>query len=138
MFYDASCIETHSVLTGMTKILIAVIIIAAILIAAILMPVFWMFEASVKSQAYDYGYEQTNNILYSNPDIALSKQAIRFARALTGSTDPVYDACIERYPHKFVTEQLNGLAKTLFGDEALEWVIDGIDDAFDEFLGERK
>ena len=133
MFYDTSYIETHPVFTGKTKILIAVIIIVAILMAA-----FWMFETSVKRQAYDYGYEQTNSILYSNPDITLSKQAIRFARALTGSTDPVYDACIERYPREFVTEHLDGLAKKLFGDEALEWVIDGIDDAFDEFLGERK
>lgn len=133
MFYDTSYIDTHAVFTGKTKIFIAVIIIAALLMAA-----FWMFEASVKRQAYDYGYEQANSILYSNPDITLSKQAIRFARALTGSTDPVYDACIERYPHEFIKEQLNGLAKTLFGDEALEWVIDGIDDAFDEFLGERK
>lgn len=133
MFYDASCIETHSVLTGKTKILIAVIIIAAIFMAS-----FWIFETSVKHQAYGYGYEQTNSILYSNPDITLSKQAIRFARALTGSTDPVYDACIERYPNEFVTEHLDGLAKKLFGDEALEWVIDGIDDAFDEFLGERE
>lgn len=133
MFYDTSYIRTHAVFTSKTKILIAVIIIAAILMAA-----FWMLEASVKMRAYDYGYEQANSILYSNPDITLSKQAIRFARALTGSTDPVYDACIERYPHEFVTEQLNGLAKTLFGDEALEWVMDGIDDAFDEFLGERK
>lgn len=133
MFYDTSYIETHSVLTGKTKILIAVIIIAAILMA-----VFWIFETSVKRQAYDYGYERTNNILYSNPDITLSKQAIRFARALTGSTDPVYDACIEQYPNEFVIEHLDGLAKKLFGDEALEWVIDGIDYAFDEFLGERK
>lgn len=133
MFYDTSYIETHSVLTGKTKILIAMIIIAAILMA-----VFWMFETSVKRQAYDYGYESTSSVLYSNPDITLSKQAIRFARALTGSTDPVYDACIERYPNEFVTEHLDGLAKKLFGDEALEWVIDGIDDAFDEFLGERK
>lgn len=133
MFYDTSYIETHAVFTNGMKVLIAVIIIAALLMAA-----FWIFEASVKRQAYDYGYEQANSILYSNPDITLSKQAIRFARALTGSTDPVYDACIERYPHEFVTEQLNGLAKKLFGDEALEWVIDGIDDAFDEFLGERK
>lgn len=133
MFYDTSYIETHSVLTGKTKIVIAVIIIAAILIAA-----FWMFEASIKRQAYDYGYEQTNSILYSNPDITLSKQAIQFARALTGSTDPVYDACIERYPHEFVTEHLDGLAKKLFDDEALEWVIDGIDAAFDEFLGEKE
>lgn len=133
MFYDTSYIETHAVFTSKTKILIAVIIIAALLLAA-----FWMFEASVKRQAYDYGYEQTNSILYSNPDITLSKQAIRFTRALTGSTDPVYDACIERYPHEFVTEHLDGLAKKLFGDEALEWIIDGIDDAFDEFLGERK
>lgn len=133
MFYDASCIETHSELTGKTKIVIAVIAIAIILMAD-----FWMFEASVKRQAYDYGYEQTNSILYSNPDITLSKQAIQFARALTGSTDPVYDACIERYPHEFVTEHLDGLAKKLFGDEALEWVIDGVDDALDEFLGERK
>lgn len=133
MFYDTSYINTHPVFTCKTKILIAVILIAAILIAA-----FWIFEASVKRQAYDYGYEQTNNILYSNPDTTLSKQAIRFARALTGSTDPVYDACIERYPNEFVTEHLDGLAKKLFGDEALEWVIDGIDDAFDDFLGERK
>lgn len=133
MFYDTSYIETHAVFTNGMKVLIAVIIIAALLMAA-----FWIFEASVKRQAYDYGYEQANSILYSNPDITLSKQAIRFARALTGSTDPVYDACVERYPHEFVTEQLNGLAKKLFGDEALEWVIDGIDDAFDEFLGERK
>ena len=133
MFYDTSYIETHAVFTSKTKILIAVIIIAALLMAA-----FWIFEASVKRQAYDYGYEQANSILYSDPDITLSKQAIRFARALTGSTDPVYDACIERYPREFVTDQLNGLAKKLFGDEALEWVIDGIDDAFDEFLGERK
>lgn len=133
MFYDTSYIETHAVFTGKVKILIAVIIIAAILMAA-----FCMFESSVRRQAYDYGYEQANGILYSNPDITLSKQAIRFARALTGSTDPVYDACIERYPHEFVTEHLNGLAKKLFGDEALEWVIGGIDDAFDKFLGERK
>lgn len=133
MFYDTSYIETHAVFTSKTKIIIAVIIIAALLMAA-----FWIFEASVKRQAYDYGYEQANSILYSNPDITLSKQAIRFARALTGSTDPVYDACIERYPHEFVTEQLNGLVKKLFSDESLEWVIDGIDDAFDEFLGERK
>lgn len=133
MFYDTSYIETHAVFTNGMKVLIAVIIIAALLMAA-----FWIFEASVKRQAYDYGYEQANNILYSNPDITLSKQAIRFARALTGSTDPVYDACIERYPHEFVTEHLDGLAKKLFGDEALEWVIYGIDDAFDEFLGERK
>lgn len=133
MFYDTSYIETHAVFTSKTKIIIAVIIIAALLMAA-----FWIFEALVKRQAYDYGYEQANSILYSNPDITLSKQAIRFARALTGSTDPVYDACIERYPHEFVTEHLNGLAKKLFGDEALEGVIDGIDDAFDEFLGERK
>ena len=133
MFYDTSYIETHAVFTGKTKILIAVIIIAALLMAA-----FWTCEASVKRQAYDYGYKCTNSVLYSNPDIALSKQAIRFARALTGSTDPVYDACIERYPHEFVTEQLHGLTKKLFGDEALEWVMDGIDDAFDEFLGERK
>lgn len=133
MFYDASYIETHAVFTSKTKIIIAVIIIVALLMAA-----FWIFEASVKRQAYDYGYEQANSILYSNPDITLSKQAIRFARALTGSTDPVYDACIERYPHEFVTEHLDGLAKKLFGDESLDWVIDGIDDAFDEFLGERK
>ena len=133
MFYDTSYIETHSVLTGKTKILIAVIIIAAILMAA-----FWIFETSIKRQAYSYGYEQTNNILFSNPDITLSKQAIRFARALTGSTDPVYDACIERYPHEFVTEHLDGLAKNLFGDEALDCVIDGIDAAFDEFLVERE
>lgn len=133
MFYDTSYIGTHAVFTSKTKILIAVILVAAILMAA-----FWIFEASVKRQAYDYGYEQANSILYSNPDITLSKQAIRFARALTGSTDPVYDACIERYPREFVTERLSGLANKLFGDEALEWVIDGIDDAFDEFLGERK
>lgn len=133
MFYDTSYIETHAVFTSKTKIIIAVIIIAALLMAA-----FWIFEASVKRQAYDYGYEQANSILYSNPDITLSKQAIRFARALTGSTDPVYNACIERYPHEFVTEHLDGLAKKLFGDESLDWVIDGIDDAFDEFLGERK
>lgn len=133
MFYDTSYIETHAVFTSKTKILIAVIIIAALLMAA-----FWIFEASVKRQAYDYGYEQANSILYSNPDITLSKQAIRFARALIGSTDPVYDACIERYPHEFITEHLDGLAEKLFGDEALEWVMDGIDDAFDEFLGERK
>lgn len=133
MFYDTSYIETHPVFTCRANILIAVILIAAILMAS-----FWIFETSVKRQAYDYGYEQTNSILYSNPDITLSKQAIQFARALTGSTDPVYDACIERYPHEFVTEHLDGLAKKLFGDEALEWVIDGIDDAFDEFLGERK
>ena len=133
MFYDTSYIENHAVFTSKTKVLIAVIIIVALLMAA-----FWIFEASVKRQAYDYGYEQTNSVLYSNPDITLSKQAIRFARALTGSTDPVYDACIERYPYEFVTEQLNGLTKKLFGDEALEWVMDGIDDAFDEFLGERK
>ena len=133
MFYDTSYIETHPVFTCRAKILIA-----AILMAAILMAAFWIFETSVKRQAYSYGYEQTNSILYSNSDITLSKQAIRFARALTGSTDPVYDACIERYPHEFVTEHLDGLAKKLFGDEALEWVIDGIDNAFDEFLGERK
>lgn len=133
MFYDTSYIETHAVFTSKTKVLIAVIIIIALLMAA-----FWIFEASVKRQAYDYGYEQANSILYSNPDITLSKQAILFARALTGSTDPVYDACIERYPHEFVTEHLDGLAKKIFGDEALEWVMDGIDDAFDEFLGERK
>lgn len=133
MFYDTSYIETHAVFTSKTKIIIAVIIIAVLLMAA-----FWIFEASVKRQAYDYGYEQANSILYSNPDITLSKQAIRFARALTGSTDTVYDACIERYPHEFVTEHLDGLAKKLFGDESLDWVIDGIDDAFDEFLGERK
>ena len=133
MFYDTSYIETHPVFTCRAKILIVVVLIVAILMAA-----FWIFEISVKRQAYGYGYEQTNSILYSNPDITLSKQAIRFARALTGSTDPVYDACIERYPHEFVTEHLDGLAKKLFGDEALEWVIDGIDDAFDEFLGERK
>lgn len=133
MFYDTSYIETHPVFTGKTKIVIAVIIIAAIIMAA-----FWMFETSVKRQAYGYGYEQTNSILYSNPDITLSKQAIRFARALIGSTDPVYDACVERYPNEFVTEHLDGLAKKLFGDEALEWVMDGIDDAFDEFLGERE
>lgn len=133
MFYDTSHIEIHPVFTYRAKILIAVIIIAAILMAA-----FWMFEASVKRQAYDYGYEHTSSVLYSNPDITLSKQAIRFARALTGSTDPVYDACVERYPNEFVTEHLDGLAKKLFGDEALEWVIGGVDDAFDEFLGERK
>lgn len=133
MFYDSSYVTANPVFTTKTKIIIAVILLTAILMAA-----FWMFEASVKRQAYDYGYEQTNSILYSNPDITLSKQAIRFARALTGSTDPVYDACIERYPHEFVTEHLDGLAKKLFGDEALEWVMDGIDDAFDEFLGERK
>ena len=133
MFYETSYIETHAVFTGKTKILIVVIIIAAILMAS-----FWMFEASVKRQAYDYGYEHTNSVLYSSPDIALSRRAIQFSRALTGSTDPVSDACIERYPHEFVTEHLDGLAKKLFGDEALEWVIDGIDDAFDEFLGERK
>lgn len=133
MFYDTSYTETHPVFTGKTKILIAVIIIAALLMAA-----FWMCEASVKRQAYDYGYNHTNSVLYSNPDVALSRRAIQFSRALTGSTDPVYDACIERYPHEFVTEQLHGLTKKLFGDEALEWVMDGIDDAFDEFLGERK
>lgn len=133
MFYDSSYVTANPVFTTKTKIIIAVILLTAILMAA-----FWMFEASVKRQAYDYGYEQTNSILYSNPDITLSKQAIRFARALTGSTDPVYDACIERYPHEFVTEHLDGLAKKLFGDEALEWVMEGIDDAFDEFLGERK
>lgn len=133
MFYDTSYIETHPVFTGKAKILIAVIIIAALLLAA-----FWIFEASVKHQAYDYGYEHTTSVLYSTPDVALSRRAIQFSRALTGSTDPVYDACIERYPHEFVTEHLDGLAKKLFGDEALEWVIDGIDDAFDEFLGERK
>lgn len=133
MFYDTSYIETHAVFTSKAKILIAMI-----LLTVILMNAFWIFEVTVKRQAYDYGYEQANTILYSNPDITLSKQAIRFARALTGSTDPVYDACIERYPHEFVTEQLSGLAKKLFSDEALEWVIDGIDDAFDEFLGERK
>lgn len=133
MFYDTSYIETNPVFTRRAKILIAVILIAAILMAA-----FWIFETSVKRQAYDYGYEHTSSVLYSNPDITLSKQAIRFARALTGSTDPVYDACIEQYSHEFVTEHLDGLAKKLFGDEALECVIDGIDDAFDEFLGERK
>lgn len=133
MFYDISYIETHPVFTCRAKILIVVILIAAILMAS-----FWMFETYIKRQAYSYGYEQTNSILYSNSDITLSKQAIRFARALTGSTDPVYDACIERYPNEFVTEHLDGLAKKLFGDEALEWVIDGIDDAFDDFLGERK
>lgn len=133
MFYDTSYIETHPVFTCRAKILIAVILIAAFLMAA-----FWIFETSVKRQAYSYGYEQASSILYSNPDISLSKQAIRFARALTGSTDPVYDACVERYPHEFVTEHLDGLATKLFGDEALEWVIDGIDNAFYEFLGERK
>lgn len=133
MFYDTSYIETHPVFTGKTKVLIAVIIIAALLTAA-----FWMFEASVKRQAYDYGYEHTNSVLYSSPDVALSRRAIQFSRALTGSTDPVYDACIDRYPQEFVTEQLSWLDKKLFGDEALEWVMDGIDDAFDEFLGERK
>lgn len=133
MFYDSSYVAANPVFTTKTKIIIAVIMIAVILMAS-----FWIFEATIKRQAYDYGYEQANSILYSNPDIALSKQAIRFVRALTGSTDPVYDACIERFPREFVTDNLSGLSKTLFGDEALEWVIDGIDDAFDEFLGERK
>lgn len=133
MFYDSSYVAANPVLTTKTKIIIAVILIAVILMAS-----FWIFEATIKRQAYDYGYEQANSILYSNPDMALSKQAIRFVRALTGSTDPVYDACIERFPREFVTDNLSGLSKTLFGDEALEWVIDGIDDAFDEFLGDRK
>lgn len=133
MFYDSSYVGANPVFTTKTKIIIAVIMIAVILMAS-----FWIFEATIKRQAYDYGYEQANSILYSDPDIALSKQAIRFVRALTGSTDPVYDACIERFPREFVTDNLSGLSKTLFGDEALEWVIDGIDDAFDEFLGERK
>lgn len=133
MFYDSDYIAANPVLTTKTKIIIAVILIAVILMAS-----FWIFEATIKRQAYDYGYEQANSILYSNPDIALSKQAIRFARALTGSTDPVYDACIMRFPADFVSNHLSGLAETLFSDEALEWVIDGIDDAFDEFLGERK
>lgn len=133
MFYDSSYVAANPVFTTKTKIIIAVLLVTVILLAS-----FWIFEATVKRQAYDYGYEQANSILYSNPDVALSKQAIRFARALTGSTDPVYDACIERFPKEFSSDHLGGLSKTLFGDEALEWVIDGIDDAFDEFLGERK
>lgn len=133
MFYDSSYVAANPVFTTKTKIIIAVLLVTVILLAS-----FWIFEATVKRQAYDYGYEQANSILYSNPDVALSKQAIRFARALTGSTDPVYDACIERFPKEFSSDYLSGLSKTLFGDEALEWVIDGIDDAFDEFLGERK
>lgn len=133
MFYDSSYVAANPVFTTKTKIIIAVILLTVIIMAS-----FWIFEAAVKRQAYDYGYEQANSILYSNPDVALSKQAIRFARALTGSTDPVYDACIERFPKEFASDHLRGLSKMLFGDEALEWVIDGIDDAFDEFLGERK
>ena len=133
MFYDSSYAAANPVFTTKTKIIIAVFLVTVILMAS-----FWIFEATIKRQAYDYGYEQANSILYSNPDVALSKQAIRFARALTGSTDPVYDACIERFPREFASDYLSGLSKTLFGDEALEWVIDGIDDAFDEFLGERK
>lgn len=133
MFYDSSYVAANPVFTTKTKIIIAVILLTAILMAS-----FWIFEASVKRQAYNYGYEQTNSILYSNPDVALSKQAIRFARALTGSTDPVYDTCVMKFPEDFASNHLDGLAETLFSDEALEWVIDGIDDAFDEFLGERK
>lgn len=130
MFYDSSYVATNPVFTTKTKIIIAVILVAVILMAS-----FWIFEASVKKQAYDYGYDQVNAVLYSNPDVALSRRAIQFSRALTGSTDPVYDAAAERYPNEFVTEHMNGLAQRLFGDEALEWVIDGIDAAFDEFLG---
>jgi hypothetical protein len=133
MLYDTSYIETHPVFTCRAIILISVILVAAIFMAA-----FWMFEAHVERQAYDYGYEHTNSVLYSTPDVVPSRRAIQVFRALTDSTDPVYDACIERYPHEFVTEHLDELAKKLFRDEALEWVIDGIDDAFDEFLGERK
>lgn len=133
MFCDSDYVAVHPVFTTKTKIIIAVILLTVNLMAS-----FWIFEAAVKRQAYDYGYEQANSILYSNPDIALSKQAIRFARALTGSTDPVYDTCIERFPREFANDRLSGLSKALFGDEALEWVMDGIDDAFDEFLGERK
>lgn len=133
MFYDASYVADHAVFTTKTKIIIAVILVVVILMAS-----FWIFEASVKKQAHDYGYDHVNTVLYANPDVALSRRAIQFSRALTGSTDPVYDAAVERYPNEFVTEHMNGLVQKLFGDEALEWVIDGIDDAFDEFLGERK
>lgn len=133
MFYDSSYVAVHPVFTSKTKIIIAIILVAVILLAS-----FWIFEATVKKQAYDFGHNTTNDVLYSDPDIALSKQAIRFARALTGGTDPVYNTCVAKFPEAFVTEHMSGLAQKLFGDEALEWVIDGIDDAFDEFLGERK
>lgn len=133
MFYDTTDVAENAVFTAK-----AILITAILLILAILFTATWILTVTVRRQAYDYGYEQTNSVLYSNPDIALSKQAIRFARALTGGTDPVYDACIMRFPKDFVSNRLSGLSKTLFGDEALEWVIDGIDDAFDEFLGERK
>lgn len=133
MFYDSSYVAANPVFTTKTKIIIAVILIAVILMAS-----FWIFEATVKRQAYDYGYDQVNAVLYANPDVSLSRRAIQFSRALTGSTDPVYDAAVERYPNEFVNEHMSGLAQKLFSNEALEWVIDGIDDAFDEFLGERK
>ena len=114
------------------------IAITAIIIIALVICAFGIFEATVKKQAYDYGYNTTNDVLYSDPDIALSKQAIRFARALTGGTDPVYNTCVDKFPEAFVANNMNSLSQKLFGDAALEWVIDGIDDAFDEFLGERK
>lgn len=133
MFYDTTDVAENAVFTAKSILIIAIILIVTILVTAT-----WILAVTVKRQAYDYGYEQADSILYSNPDVALSKQAIRLARALTGSTDPVYDACIERFPREFTRDRLSGLSKALFGDEALEWVIDGIDDAFDEFLGERK
>lgn len=133
MFYDTNYVATNPVFTTKAKIIIAVILVAVILMAS-----FWIFEATVKKQAYDYGYNTTNDVLYSDPDIALSKQAIRFARALTGGTDPVYNTCVDKFPEAFVANNMSSLSQKLFGDEALEWVIDGIDDAFDEFLGERK
>lgn len=114
------------------------IAIAATMIITLIICAFGIFEAAVKKQAHDYGYDHVNAVLYSNPDIDLSRRSIQFARALTGDTDPVYDACVEHYPNEFVSEHMNGLAQTLFGDAAIGWVIDGIDDAFDEFLGERK
>lgn len=134
MFYDTTDVAENAVFPTKAILIFSIILI----VAALLMAAVWIWAATVKGQAYDYGYKQANSILYSNPDIALSKQAIRFARALTGSTDPVYDACIERFPREFANVRLSGLSKALFGDEALEWVMDGIDDAFDEFLGERK
>ena len=96
------------------------------------------FEAAVRRKAYNYGYEQANSVIYSNPDVTLTRQAIHFSRVFTGHADPVYCACVTLYPRKFVTEQLNVTAQKLFSGEALKWVKDGINDAFNDFLGERK
>lgn len=96
------------------------------------------FEASVQRRAYNYGYDHATSMLYSCPDVALRRRSIQRFRVATGHADPVYGACIVMYPHKFVTEQLSVSAKKLFGGKAINWVKDGINDAFDVFLKERK